>query len=244
MSSESVAASFAGRLKQEGIELIPVQLEQFATYYRELVTWNEKMNLTGITEEEQVYIKHFYDSLSLSFFLDLQEIRTLADIGSGAGFPSIPLKIAFPHLRVTIIDSLKKRIGFLEHLVQQLSLSEVELIHGRAEDWGRQSGYRDHFDMVTARAVARQSVLNEFCLPFVRKGGWFAAMKGTNPHEEVEESSFSMIELKAKLVQIYRMELPIEQAERHIVVLQKTGETPRKYPRPAGTPLKKPLVRT
>ncbi|GIP36022.1 16S rRNA (guanine(527)-N(7))-methyltransferase RsmG [Paenibacillus sp. J2TS4] len=240
--TQLVGKLFEERLRSQGIELTPMQMEQFAIYYKELVAWNEKMNLTGITEQDQVYNKHFYDSLSLAFFLPIQEVKTMADIGAGAGFPSIPLKIAFPHLQVTIIDSLKKRITFLEHLARELTLTGATFIHGRAEEWGRKSGYRDQYDLVTARAVARLNVLNEFCLPFVRKGGWFAAMKGADPKEEVDEARFSMTQLKAKLDQVHRFELPVEQAERHIIILQKTEGTPAKYPRAAGTPLKKPLI--
>ncbi|GIP40641.1 ribosomal RNA small subunit methyltransferase G [Paenibacillus sp. J31TS4] len=234
---------FRATLASQGIELNERQLEQFAVYHRELVSWNEKMNLTGITEREPVYWKHFYDSLTLAFYVDLKEVRTLADIGSGAGFPSIPLKIAFPHLKVTIVDSLNKRIQFLNHLSAELGLEEVEALHGRAEDLARQHSLRDQFDLVTARAVARLQVLNEFCLPFVRKDGTFAAMKGSDPAEEIEAATFSLNELNGRLKDVHRLELPMEQGERHILIIDKTGKTPAKYPRPAGTPLKKPLAR-
>ncbi|WNQ11499.1 16S rRNA (guanine(527)-N(7))-methyltransferase RsmG [Paenibacillus aurantius] len=218
------------------------QLEQFAIYYRELVSWNEKMNLTGITELEQVYLKHFFDSLSLSFYVPLGEVSRLADIGSGAGFPSIPLKIMFPHLQVTIVDSLNKRIGFLTHLVKELGLENVQCIHGRAEEVARQPEHRDRYDLVTARAVARLNVLNEFCLPFVRKGGLFAAMKGSDPTDEIQEARFSMKELKGEWMGDHRLTLPVEQAERHILLIRKIADTPRKYPRKPGTPLKTPLL--
>lgn len=232
---------FVRLLKERGLQLSDRQWEQFQRYYLELVEWNEKMNLTGITEREQVYIKHFYDSLSLSFFVPLQEKETLADIGSGAGFPSIPLKIMFPHLQVTIIDSLQKRISFLTHLVQSLGLEGVQCVHGRAEDLGRDPQYRDQFDLVTARAVARLNVLNEFCLPFVRKGGKFVAMKGSDPGEELQEAVASMKLLKAKRLAVHSMELPVEQSARHLIILSKTEATPGKYPRKAGVPLKNPL---
>ncbi|UUZ91309.1 16S rRNA (guanine(527)-N(7))-methyltransferase RsmG [Paenibacillus sp. P25] len=167
---DSVQKHFTELLGAQGIKLSEQQLGQFEDYYRELVDWNERMNLTGITERDQVYMKHFYDSLSVSFFIPMKDVGTVADIGSGAGFPSIPLRIAFPHLRVTIIDSLNKRIQFLNHLVSVLGLSEVQCVHSRAEDAARQKEHRDHYDLVTARAVARLAVLNEFCLPFTAVG--------------------------------------------------------------------------
>jgi 16S rRNA (guanine527-N7)-methyltransferase len=228
-------------LQEKGIGLSDRQKQQFDIYYRELVSWNEKMNLTGITEREDVYIKHFYDSVSLSFCLPFDKITSLADIGSGAGFPSIPLKILFPHLRIVIIDSLNKRIGFLRHLTEQLGLEGVECLHGRAEEVARNSAYRDRFDLVTARAVAKLNVLNEFCLPFVKPHGLFCAMKGSDPAEEIKDAQRSMQLLNAKLSDVYPFKLPLEDAERHIVVMQKTAPTPVKYPRHTGIPLKQPL---
>lgn len=239
---DPIQTVFAERLAGHGISITDQQMQQFETYFKELVSWNEKMNLTGITEREQVYTKHFYDSASLSFFLDMNKASTLADIGSGAGFPSIPLKILFPHLKVTIVDSLNKRIQFLNHLVEQLGLSAVECLHGRAEDVARQFKYRDQFDVVTARAVARLCVLNEFCLPFVKVGGTFAAMKGTDLTDEIKEAERSFKELRGKVQRVEHFKLPVEDSDRHIVLVQKTGPTTGKYPRKAGTPLKSPLV--
>ena len=232
---------FTKLLADKHITLTEQQLHQFETYYRELVTWNEKMNLTGITEREQVYVKHFYDSVSLSFFMSMDDTTSLIDIGSGAGFPSIPLKIVYPHLKVTIVDSLNKRIQFLTHLTGELGLSDVNCLHSRAEDAARLPELRDSFDLATARAVARLNVLNEFCLPFVRKGGYFAAMKGADASEEIREASTSFRELKAELFEDHAFQLPIEQASRHIIVLRKLAATPGKYPRKAGVPLKNPL---
>lgn len=233
---------FTKRMEEGGITLSAVQLEQFETYYRLLVEWNEKMNLTGITERDAVYEKHFYDSASLSFYTDLNEVKKLADIGSGAGFPSIPLKICFPHLQVMIVDSLNKRIQFLTHLAEQLRLQNVICLHGRAEDLAQQPEHRDGYDLVTARAVARLNVLNEFCLPFVKKGGMFVAMKGAQSEEEIREAAVSLRELKGRLKAQHELKLPNEQSERHIVMIEKTDVTPRKYPRKAGTPLKQPLM--
>ncbi|RJX36616.1 16S rRNA (guanine(527)-N(7))-methyltransferase RsmG [Paenibacillus pinisoli] len=233
---------FTRLLKERGISLSELQLQQFEQYYTMLVDWNERMNLTGITERDAVYEKHFYDSISLAFYTDMNKAQRLADIGSGAGFPSIPLKICFPHLNVLIVDSLNKRIGFLKALSEELGLRDVHPLHGRAEDVARLGEHRDQYDLVTARAVARLNVLNEFCLPFVIKGGLFAAMKGAQPDDEVKEASFSLKELRGKLVSQHAFTLPHEQSERHIVLVQKTDNTPKKYPRKAGTPLKQPLV--
>lgn len=239
---DAIQSHFHGLLLEHGIDLSTNQLQQFETYYEELVSWNEKMNLTGITERGQVYIKHFYDSVSLSFYVNMSEIVKMADIGSGAGFPGIPLKICFPHLKLTIIDSLNKRIGFLQNVVDKLGLTDVELLHGRAEDMARKNHLRDSFDLVTARAVARMAVLNEFCLPFAKTGGVFAAMKGSDPKEEIAESVRSMNELKGKLQDTYHFSLPMENSDRHIILVSKIGNTPKKYPRKAGTPLKTPIV--
>ncbi|MFB5676977.1 16S rRNA (guanine(527)-N(7))-methyltransferase RsmG [Paenibacillus terreus] len=241
--TDVIQQQFQERLAGHGISLDDRQLEQFEIYFRELVDWNEKMNLTGITEREAVYTKHFYDSISLAFYTDMTQVASVADIGSGAGFPGIPLKICFPHLKLTIIDSLQKRINYLQHLCETAGLQQIELIHGRAEEVARKSGYRDSYDLVTARAVARLAVLNEFCLPFVRKGGTFAAMKGSDPAEELQEAAFSLKELNGKVREVQAFQLPVEESARHIILIDKTGDTPRKYPRKPGTPLKMPLIK-
>jgi 16S rRNA (guanine527-N7)-methyltransferase len=239
---DSTTTQFIALLQEKGIQLTPRQLEQFELYYKELVSWNEKMNLTGITERSQVYTKHFYDSLSLAFYINMDEVNSMADIGSGAGFPGIPLKICFPHLKLMIVDSLGKRISFLQHVCDTLGLTGVQLIHGRAEDVARQFVHRDAYDVVTARAVARLSLLNEFCLPFTRKDGVFAAMKGNDPAEELTEAKRSLKELRAELKKVESFSLPIEESARHIVMIRKTGATPAKYPRKAGMPAKSPLI--
>lgn len=239
---DTIQKDFVSRLEERGITINERQLDQFENYYKVLVEWNEKMNLTGITERDQVYMKHFYDSVSLAFYVDMEKVGSLADIGSGAGFPGIPLKICFPHLKLTIVDSLNKRINFLKHVAETLGLEQVELLHGRAEEVARKHGYRDGFDLVTARAVARMAVLNEFCLPFVKVGGQFAAMKGSNPTEEIDEAARSLKELRGLLSQVHSFSLPVEESDRHIVVIDKKGPTPTKYPRKAGTAAKTPLV--
>lgn len=239
---DTIVSQFTALLQEHHIKLEAAQLIQFEQYYAELVAWNEKMNLTGITERDQVYMKHFYDSLTLSFYINMSEAGRLADIGSGAGFPGIPLKICFPHLKLTIVDSLSKRITFLQHICDTLQLKDVTLIHGRAEDIARLAEHRDAYDVVTARAVARLSLLNEFCLPFARKGGLFAAMKGSDPAEEVREAKRSLKELRAELTKVESFTLPVEDSARHIVLIRKTAETPAKYPRKAGVPAKSPLI--
>ncbi|WP_411344543.1 16S rRNA (guanine(527)-N(7))-methyltransferase RsmG [Paenibacillus sp. WLX1005] len=239
---DQIQQQFTDMLAAKGIEINEQQLQQFEAYYEELITWNEKMNLTGITERDQVYTKHFYDSLTLAFYVDMHNVQSLADIGSGAGFPGIPLKIVFPHIQLRIVDSLNKRITFLQSVADRLALKQVELIHGRAEEVGRKEGYRDAHDLVTARAVARLAVLNEFCLPFVKTGGTFAAMKGSDLTEEIKEARRSLGLLKGKIKQVHEFQLPIEQSDRHIVVIEKEGATPVRYPRKPGTPMKEPLI--
>ncbi|MBW7475634.1 16S rRNA (guanine(527)-N(7))-methyltransferase RsmG [Paenibacillus oenotherae] len=229
-------------LEERGVSVSPEQLDQLAMYYELLVEWNEKMNLTGITERDAVYEKHFYDSASLSFFVDMTKAERMADIGSGAGFPSLPLKIIFPHLKLTIVDSLNKRIQFLQTVASSLGLLDVACIHGRAEDIARLPEHRDQYDLVTARAVARLSALNELCLPFVRKGGTFAAMKGADPSEELLEAKKSLSELKGKHLSSHHLKLPFEQSDRHIILIGKNDCTPAKYPRKAGIPMKQPII--
>lgn len=239
---DPIQQQFAEWLKPHGLEVTEQQFKQFDQYVDILADWNERMNLTGITERGAVYEKHFYDSLTLSFYVDMGGVRSMADIGSGAGFPGIPLKIMFPQLELTIVDSLNKRIQFLQHLVQELGLESVTCLHARAEEAARKPEHRDHYDLVTARAVARLNVLNEFCLPFVRKDGWFAAMKGANPSDEIKEAAKSMQVLQASLQEEHELKLPIELSERHIVIVKKKGPTPKAYPRKAGTPLKSPIM--
>ncbi|MDG0811022.1 16S rRNA (guanine(527)-N(7))-methyltransferase RsmG [Cohnella rhizosphaerae] len=225
-----------------GIELSDAQLDQYESYYRLLVEWNEKMNLTGITDRGAVYEKHFYDSLTLAVLPEAVSARSLADIGAGAGFPSIPFKIAFPQLEVTIVDSLAKRIRFLQTVADELHLSSITLVHGRAEDIGRLGEHRDRYDLVTARAVARLAGLNELCLPFAKVDGHFIAMKGSDHKAELEESVKSIRLLNAKLRYTRELKLPLEQSERQLIVIGKLGRTPKEYPRKAGIPLKQPLI--
>lgn len=226
---------------QLNISLTEQQLQQFSLYYELLIEWNQKMNLTGITEKEAVYEKHFYDSLSAALAVSFAEFQSLCDVGAGAGFPSIPLAISFPHLRITVVDSLKKRITFLEHLVSKLSLNNVELFHERAETFGQQKSMRESFDIVTARAVAKLSILSEFCLPLVKKQGIFLVMKGPKVSEEIAEAKRALATLGGKIKNIVETKLPLEQSERNILVIEKYKQTPKKYPRKPGIPNKEPL---
>lgn len=232
---------FQSMLEEKGISLSPQQLNQFERYYELLVEWNEKMNLTAITEKEDVYLKHFYDSISAAFYVDFTKVTTLCDVGAGAGFPSIPLKICYPHLHISIVDSLNKRITFLNHLSDELGLENTNFYHDRAETFGKNKAHREKYDMVTARAVARMSVLSELCLPLVKKGGLFVAMKASNVKEELSNAKKAIGMLGGQTDKMYSFVLPEEESERNIVKIDKVKETPNKYPRKPGTPNKLPL---
>ncbi|WP_404446670.1 16S rRNA (guanine(527)-N(7))-methyltransferase RsmG [Sutcliffiella horikoshii] len=234
-------AQFISLLEEKGISLSSQQLSQFDTYYKLLVEWNEKMNLTAITDEEEVYLKHFYDSITASFYVDLTQELSLCDVGAGAGFPSIPLKICFPNLKVTIVDSLNKRITFLQNLASELGLKNVHFVHDRAETFGKNADYREKFDLVTARAVARLSVLSELCLPLVKEGGMFVPMKAAAASEELEKGKKALQILGGKLEKVHSFSLPLEESERNILIINKIKSTPKKYPRKPGTPNKQPL---
>ncbi|WP_088810077.1 MULTISPECIES: 16S rRNA (guanine(527)-N(7))-methyltransferase RsmG [unclassified Listeria] len=232
---------FKAALAEKGILLNEDQMNQFDCYYKTLVEWNEKMNLTAITEKQDVYLKHFYDSISAAFFVDFTNVKSVCDVGAGAGFPSIPLKICFPHLEVSIVDSLAKRITFLNHLAKQMQLGNVNFYHDRAETFGQNKAHRAQFDLVTARAVARMSVLSELCLPLVKKGGVFLAMKAQQAEQELEVAAKAISLFGGKVTNHFAFELPVERSERNIYVIEKTKETPNKYPRKAGTPNKQPI---
>ena len=232
---------FTVALQKHGIELNEQQLNQFDIYFRLLVEWNEKVNLTALTSKEDVYLKHFYDSISAAFYYDFTKKLHICDVGAGAGFPSIPLKICFPHLKVTIVDSLKKRIGFLNHLAAELKIKDVEFHHSRAEDFGTNKEFRENYDIVMARAVARMSVLSELCLPLCKLNGMFIAMKGSQANEELIVSEKAIKVLGGKVNHINTFTLPQEDSERSIIIVEKIKKTPKKYPRKAGTPNKEPI---
>lgn len=236
-----ISENFAELLNEKGITLSSRQLDQFQMYYETLVEWNEKMNLTAITDKEEVYLKHFYDSITAAFYFDFSKPLQLCDVGAGAGFPSIPLKIVFPALEVTIVDSLNKRITFLNHLASQLKLDKVQFIHDRAETFGVNPKHRESYDVVMARAVARMSVLSELCIPLVKLGGHFIAMKAAHAGEELAAGKKAITLLGGKLEDICTFTLPIEESERNIIVIKKEKQTPKKYPRKPGTPNKMPI---
>ncbi len=232
---------FILKLKEKGIDLSSKQVKQFELYFTLLVEWNEKMNLTAITEKEEVYLKHFYDSISAAFYFDFSQPMSICDVGAGAGFPSIPIKICFPHIKVSIVDSLQKRITFLNELARQLELSDVYFYHDRAETFGQNPVFRETFDIVTARAVARLSVLSELCLPLVKQNGIFIAMKGAAAKDELEQGNTAIKVLGGVLKEEYSFQLPTEDSERSIFIIEKKNKTQKKYPRKAGTPNKTPI---
>ena len=232
---------FYTHLADFGFPLTDRQKEQYERYFELLVEWNEKINLTAITEKDEVYIKHFYDSIApiLQGLIENQPIRLL-DIGAGAGFPSLPMKILFPELDVTIIDSLNKRINFLHLLAEELGLSGVHFYHGRAEDFAQDKAFRAQFDLVTARAVARMQVLAELTIPYLKVGGRLLALKASNAPEELEEAKNALNLLFSKVEDNLQYELP-NGDPRYITIVEKKKETPNKYPRKAGLPNKRPL---
>ena len=220
-------------IKDYKITLTENQYEQFQKYFELLAEWNEKMNLTAITDESGVALKHFADSLSLLNFVDIPQNSSIADVGTGAGFPGVVLKIARPDIKLTLIDSLNKRLVFLSEVCAQLGI-EAELIHSRAEDGARDEKLRESFDFAVSRAVARMNVLSEYCLPYVKVGGAFCAMKGAQANEEFKESLNAINTLGGKLEKKYFFELPENGGERAIAVVRKVKNTPQKYPRQSG----------
>lgn len=238
---------FRQALLDHGIALTTTQMEQFARYYQLLVQTNKHLNLTAITAVDEVYLKHFYDSLTgaLAFPQLQSQALHLCDIGAGAGFPSLPLKIAFPQLEVTIVDSLNKRINFLRDLCDELGLTGVHLVHDRAETFAaKKSAYREQFDLVTARAVARLVVLSELCLPAAKVGGHFLAYKASAVNEELKLAQGAIQKLGGQVAGVTNLTLPTkpEAEERNLVVIDKVQKSPTKYPRRPGVPAKKPLI--
>ena len=241
--STNINPSFAEILVQRGAEagltFTEQQLQQFTQYYELLVETNKVMNLTAITEPEEVAVKHMIDSL-LAYDEDMSG-KTLADVGTGAGFPGVPLKIYCPELRVTLIDSLGKRLKFLQQVIDTLGLKYIRCEHLRAEDAGKSSKHREKYDLVTARAVARLSVLAEYCLPLVKKGGRFIALKGSKYAEEIQEGTQAVQILGGKIISAEPVKLPGLDDGRAIIKISNLKTTPAQYPRKAGTPEKQPL---
>ena len=234
---------FKHGLEELNITLTDEQIEQFLQYYEMLVEKNKVMNLTGITEYEEVIQKHFLDSLSLIRVIpDIASQKlTVIDLGTGAGFPGIPLKIAFPELEITLMDSLNKRILFLQEVIDALGLKKVSAVHGRAEEMAANAAHRQQYDLCVSRAVSNLAVLTEYCLPFVKKGGLFVSYKSADSDAEIQEGKKAISILGGKLTTVDKFQLPDSDLGRALVCIKKVKDTPKKYPRKAGTPAKLPL---
>ena len=227
--------------RELGVTLSEVQIGQFKEYYELITEWNSFMNLTAITELSEVVQKHFTDSLALIKAGDLSGTKRIMDVGTGAGFPGLPLKIAFPELEVVLLDSLNKRVKFLNEVIAKLGLKGITAIHGRAEDYAKQGEYREQFDFVVSRAVANLASLSEYCLPYVKAGGFFVPYKSGSIDEELAEAEKAVSVLGGKIKQVQRFTLPESDIERTLVVVEKVKATPKKYPRKAGLPAKEPI---
>lgn len=232
---------FEEELQKLNITLTEYQKEQFDRYYQILVEWNKVMNLTGITDYDEVNLKHFTDSLTVVRTLDLNEICSVIDIGTGAGFPGLPIKIAFPNIKVVLLDSLNKRIKFLDAVAEELNLTGIETLHGRAKDYAKKKEYREQFDICVSRAVANLSTLSEYCIPFVKKNGYFVSYKSGSSDEEIKQSEKAVNILGGEIIKVDKFLLPGTDMGRSLVNIKKLRNTPLKYPRKAGIPSKEPL---
>jgi len=239
MELEKFSEIFTDYLKEINIVLNEEQVEQFYKYMNLLIEWNEKINLTAITKPEEIILKHFVDSLTIAKYIKKEE--TLVDMGTGAGFPGIPLKIYKKDLKVTLVDSLNKRIKFLNEVIEQLNLEKIETIHARAEEFGKNKKYREKFDISTSRAVANLSTLSEYLIPLVKVNGKVISMKGQEVQEEVKQAQKAIQILGGKIVEKASFNLPKSDNKRNIIIIEKIKNTPAKYPRKPGTPAKEPI---
>ncbi|QUH25150.1 16S rRNA (guanine(527)-N(7))-methyltransferase RsmG [Serpentinicella alkaliphila] len=226
---------------QLGVDLDQKQIAQFMKYKEVLLEWNQKMNLTAIEDDKEIIIKHFLDSISCAKSEVIGNSGKVIDVGTGAGFPGIPLKIIFPNIELTLLDSLNKRIGFLKEVGNQLGINDIEYVHGRAEDVGQNKNYREKFDFAVARAVAPLNILLEYCLPFVKVGGYFICQKGSKLIEEMEESRVALKVLGGEVLKQIEVPLPFSDISHNIVIIRKIKQTSTKYPRKAGKPSKEPI---
>lgn len=223
------------------LNLTQSRLEQFLTFYEMLVETNKVMNLTAITDFDEVVVKHFLDSLLIVKEIDMNQVSTMIDVGTGAGFPAIPIKIMFPHIKIVLLDSLQKRLNFLEQVIASLKLTDVKTVHGRAEDIARKKEYREQSDLCVSRAVANLSTLSEYCIPFVKTGGMFVSYKSADSREEISKAVSAVELLGGKLAEQKTVHLPCSDLDRTFVCIKKIRTTPKEYPRRAGTPSKNPL---
>ncbi len=229
------------KLQVLSVEVDRKKIDQFNQFYDIIVEWNKVMNLTAITDYKDVVEKHFLDSLSIERILKLDDLKTVMDVGTGAGFPGMPLKIIYPELKITLLDSLNKRVKFLNEVIRQLELKNIDAIHGRAEDIGKNENYREKYDLCVSRAVANLATLSEYCMPFVKVGGVFVSYKSGDIDEEVLKSKKAISLFGGKIEEVVKFQLPGTDINRAFVKIKKIKGTPKKYPRKSGIPSKEPL---
>lgn len=236
-----MSLKFEEMLDEFNISYTDRMIEQFNLYYDILIQWNKFMNLTGITEYYDVTVKHFIDSLSIVKIIDMTNVTSLIDVGTGAGFPGVPIKIIFPHIKICLLDSLNKRVKFLNEIISKLDLDNISALHGRAEEIAKRGEYREKYDLCVSRAVANLSSLSEYCLPFVKKGGQFISYKSSDIDKELLSSKHAISVLRGEIEDIIKFKLPNTDIDRSLILINKVNETNRKYPRKAGMPTKEPL---